>query len=511
MADKNTIKNWFLTGLKPTQAQFRALFDSYWHKDETIPITAITDIEAILNAKADAEALINHVGDVAAHAALFLAKEDKTNKGIANGYAPLDEFIKIASQYLTIVDDLVTGGSNSLLSAEQGKILKTQIDEYSAGAKTYNTYFVNTTTGNDSTGVFEDGSHPYATIDHILGLSTYADGSIIVLQDPLGVFPLNGQIPRKSTTIKSDFPVTLDLSGNNNSTLVISAGTNLINLKIEMPLGILKNDRAGSTGVMISDYPSTYLHTTIDVDEIFNNATTILIDGGFGFTLKVNKVSSLSVSLCSLLSKRDINIKEFICLGTAYSSIGTFDSKVTIDSISGTGTYISSTPLELGNCTSIGGIVLKRSTYFRSSVITGTVDLGDYYTANSDALVISGEITSAPIIKLVGIESHIYGDIHITNFKADLKLGTIRAYGSDVYIDNSSITSTNSPLEFWTGNGHGNITVKNSTFEVVNTVPLCTGGASDSRTLKVAGISTNATMLSDQDGTGVTVTQFTNY
>ena len=44
MADKNTIKNWFLTGLKPTQSQFWATWDSFWHKDEKIPITAIKDI-----------------------------------------------------------------------------------------------------------------------------------------------------------------------------------------------------------------------------------------------------------------------------------------------------------------------------------------------------------------------------------------------------------------------------------------------------------------------------------
>ena len=71
MADKNTIKNWFRTGLKPTQAQFWATWDSFWHKDEKIPISAIDDIETILNEKADREALQNHLTDVNAHADLF--------------------------------------------------------------------------------------------------------------------------------------------------------------------------------------------------------------------------------------------------------------------------------------------------------------------------------------------------------------------------------------------------------------------------------------------------------
>ncbi len=34
---KNTIKGWFLTAMKPLQAQYHAWMDSYWHKDEIIP------------------------------------------------------------------------------------------------------------------------------------------------------------------------------------------------------------------------------------------------------------------------------------------------------------------------------------------------------------------------------------------------------------------------------------------------------------------------------------------
>ena len=128
MADKNTIRNWFKTGLKPTQAQFWATWDSFWHKDEKIPITAIEDIENILNEKADAEAFDNHVVDAGAHADLFNAKEDKNQKGVAGGYAPLNNFTKLAIEYLNVVNDLVTGGVDSLLTAEQGKLLQTQID-----------------------------------------------------------------------------------------------------------------------------------------------------------------------------------------------------------------------------------------------------------------------------------------------------------------------------------------------------------------------------------------------
>lgn len=128
MADKNTLRNWFLTNLKPTQAQFWALFDSYFHKDEKIPITAIDNIEIILAQKADAEILAHHLTNVTAHADLFLAKEDKNKKGVAGGYVPLNEFVKIASDYLNLVNDLFTGGATALLSAEQGVVLQNQID-----------------------------------------------------------------------------------------------------------------------------------------------------------------------------------------------------------------------------------------------------------------------------------------------------------------------------------------------------------------------------------------------
>lgn len=117
--DKKIIKDWFRTGLKPTQAQFWAWMDSYWHKDEKIPITAIDDIETIFNEKADAEALTNHLTDANAHAALFDTKEDKTEKGEANGYVPLNEYGKIASQYLGFFYiKSITGASYNVTDAD---------------------------------------------------------------------------------------------------------------------------------------------------------------------------------------------------------------------------------------------------------------------------------------------------------------------------------------------------------------------------------------------------------
>lgn len=111
LIDINTIKNWFRTGMVPTQTQFWSVFDSYRHKNDAVPVSEVEGINELLATRASKQVLDNHMAQ----------------KGAPNGYAPLDEFTKLATQYLNIVNDLVTGGSTALLSAEQGLVLQTQI------------------------------------------------------------------------------------------------------------------------------------------------------------------------------------------------------------------------------------------------------------------------------------------------------------------------------------------------------------------------------------------------
>lgn len=55
----NTIKEWFKTGKYPTQSQFWNWLDSFWHKDDVIPISQINNLETLLDGKANIDALIN--------------------------------------------------------------------------------------------------------------------------------------------------------------------------------------------------------------------------------------------------------------------------------------------------------------------------------------------------------------------------------------------------------------------------------------------------------------------
>ena len=54
-----TIKNWFKTRLKPTQAQFWDTWDSFWHKDDNIPVDSINGLNSILIEKASKEYVDN--------------------------------------------------------------------------------------------------------------------------------------------------------------------------------------------------------------------------------------------------------------------------------------------------------------------------------------------------------------------------------------------------------------------------------------------------------------------
>ncbi|WBX72884.1 hypothetical protein PG913_08200 [Tenacibaculum pacificus] len=64
MAFKDTVKNWFKTGLKPTQQQFYSFFDAIRWKDENIPANLVEGLNNLLIAKADKQAFNSHLQDL---------------------------------------------------------------------------------------------------------------------------------------------------------------------------------------------------------------------------------------------------------------------------------------------------------------------------------------------------------------------------------------------------------------------------------------------------------------
>jgi hypothetical protein len=53
----NILKSWFKRGFKPLQQQFYDWMDSYWHKDEQLPISSVNGLESILNTLPTADSI----------------------------------------------------------------------------------------------------------------------------------------------------------------------------------------------------------------------------------------------------------------------------------------------------------------------------------------------------------------------------------------------------------------------------------------------------------------------
>ena len=68
----NNIKNWFKTGLIPTQIQFWDTWDSFWHKDDSIPASSIQGLDNLLSSKAENADFQAHLNDENAHSELFI-------------------------------------------------------------------------------------------------------------------------------------------------------------------------------------------------------------------------------------------------------------------------------------------------------------------------------------------------------------------------------------------------------------------------------------------------------
>jgi hypothetical protein len=62
--DRNILKSWFERGKKPLASQFAAWIDSYWHKDDTIPVSSIENLSGILGEKIDQSQIDNIVNQL---------------------------------------------------------------------------------------------------------------------------------------------------------------------------------------------------------------------------------------------------------------------------------------------------------------------------------------------------------------------------------------------------------------------------------------------------------------
>lgn len=89
--DKNTIYSWFQTDDFPTEEQFRATWDSYWHKSESIPMSQITGLNQLFQQTATV-AQLNDKANVDGSNINVSAYQEKLN--ITNLIATAKEEVK---------------------------------------------------------------------------------------------------------------------------------------------------------------------------------------------------------------------------------------------------------------------------------------------------------------------------------------------------------------------------------------------------------------------------------
>jgi hypothetical protein len=109
----NSLKNWFKTGLKPTQAQFWDWLDSFWHKDEAIPLEKIEGLTELLNDSVSLTQLSSGLADKAdllhMHSGsdlivwLGYTPQNVAQKNQPDGYPGLDATGKINASQLPAI------------------------------------------------------------------------------------------------------------------------------------------------------------------------------------------------------------------------------------------------------------------------------------------------------------------------------------------------------------------------------------------------------------------------
>lgn len=118
MTSKKTLKKWFSNFMKPVQEHFYAWIDSFWHKDEKIPMASIEGLERIIEGTASAGQLLNHLNDTNAHRALFENKVDKEDgKGLSsNDYTDEEKRTNETNAKKRVVGLTVTGDVTKTLT-----------------------------------------------------------------------------------------------------------------------------------------------------------------------------------------------------------------------------------------------------------------------------------------------------------------------------------------------------------------------------------------------------------
>jgi hypothetical protein len=140
--DRNTLKSWFQRGMKPLASQFSEWIDSFWHKNDSIPVESVEGLKNALDAKAETAAVENisnqlqqEITDRAAgdenilqDAQEALTEHNEATDAHADLFENVDNELAEKVNIDDIVDALNSSEATKPLSANMGRELKVQVD-----------------------------------------------------------------------------------------------------------------------------------------------------------------------------------------------------------------------------------------------------------------------------------------------------------------------------------------------------------------------------------------------
>lgn len=137
MTGKNILKNWFSNGKKPPQEQFWEWIDSFWHKEDKIPMNAIEGISSALQHKLDAPLFQTHIQDTDAHGITekLGLKTDQTvfesHLDDPNAHGITDKLMQKANQDFVIreIERLQDMIEETVLTSANGTVFKLTVEE----------------------------------------------------------------------------------------------------------------------------------------------------------------------------------------------------------------------------------------------------------------------------------------------------------------------------------------------------------------------------------------------
>ena len=205
---KEILKGWFSNFKKPTQNQFWAWIESYWHKDEKIPIDSVEGLKSALENTANADMINNHLTDTQAHKALFDKKVNKEDgKGLSsNDYTDEEKARNAENEKWRAVGMSVTGEANKTitLTFNNGEVLTAPFVDIAGGGGAGPDVKLNSLAFDPTTGVLtgnrSDGTPITVNLDgrYALLSHTHKITDIEGLEASLNALPNQYQLNQKA-------------------------------------------------------------------------------------------------------------------------------------------------------------------------------------------------------------------------------------------------------------------------------------------------------------------------